>query len=51
MSDNEKDNILNLEGDDLDAALMAAIEETEEEEQQAALRGKRRIRSVPSRRV
>ena len=38
MSDNEKDNILNLEGDDLDAALMAAIEETEEEEQQARLK-------------
>ncbi|MBP5180716.1 MAG: enhanced serine sensitivity protein SseB C-terminal domain-containing protein [Clostridiales bacterium] len=38
MSDNEKDNILNLEGDDLDAALMAAIEETEEEEEQARIR-------------
>lgn len=34
MSDKDK-NIFDLEGDDLDAALMAAIEETDEEEREA----------------
>jgi len=33
----DKDNIMNLEGDELDKALMAAIDETEEEEKQQRL--------------